>query len=157
MSQAPLSDCRPWCELRAHDRVIRYRCSGAGKTLLALAPDRESPFWGAVVAGLDGRFRVITPEAPAEGTDLTAWLASLLEGLGTSVVRVVAADRFHAPALAIAGNDPDQVASLVLVTDAPNPVERVSATVLSVAATESAEAAGARVREFLTEGVPATA
>ena len=157
MSQAPLSDCRPWCELRAHDRVIRYRCSGAGKTLLALASDRESPFWGAVVAGLDGRFRVITPEAPAEATDLTAWLASLLEGLGTSVVRVVAADRFHAPALAIARNDPDQVASLVLVADAPRPVEPVSVPVLAVHATESADAAGTRVREFLTEGVPATA
>ena len=116
-----------------------------------------SPFWAALVSGLDGRFRVIAQEAPPEETDLTAWLAALLEGLGTSVVRVIAGDRFHVPALEIAQDEPDQVACLVLVSEASAPAARPNVPVLVVDVTEPAETIGERVRDFLTRGAPATA
>jgi hypothetical protein len=153
----PLSiDSRPWCELRAHDRVIRYRCSGSGaeRSLLVLTPAEVSPYWAAVVAGLDGRFRVITPEAPPEATDLSAWLAALLEGLGTSVIRVVAGDRFHMPALEVANGEPDQVACVVLVSEsafaALEAAQDGRVPVLHVHANEPPSTVGERLMDFLT-------
>jgi hypothetical protein len=116
-----------------------------------------SPFWAALVAGLDGRFRVIAPEPPPEETDLAAWLASLLEGLGTSVIRVVAGDRFHTPALEIAHADPDQVAGLVLVAEQTPRVRVTSVPVLVVDGKEPADKLGERIRDFLTRGPAATA
>jgi hypothetical protein len=164
VNQPPQDDGRPWCELRAHDRIIRYRCSGAGRSLIVLGSD-GSPFWAVLMAGLDGRFRVILPEAPPEDAELGGWLASLLEGLGTSSIRVIAGDRFQLPAIAIAHEEPDQVSCVVLVSEAAGVVpvsEAAAATarmpVLVVSAQEPAASLADRVRDFLyREGAAATA
>jgi hypothetical protein len=150
----PSNDLGSWCELRAHDRIIRYRCSGAGRSVLVLGAPDVSPFWAVLLAGLDGRFRVIAPEAPPEDTDLAAWLASLLEGLGTSTVRVIAGDRFHAPALEISRSEPDQVPCMVLVTDSRPPFVDAHVPVLVLSPREPGEIVGARVRDFLLREGP---
>jgi hypothetical protein len=157
MNQPPPNDARPWCELRAHDRVIRYRCSGAGRSLLVLAPADASPYWAALVAGLDGRFRVITPEAPPEETDLSAWLASLLEGLGTSVIHVVAGDRFHVPALEVAQGGSDQVVCVVIVSRSASAVADAKVPVLLVDTNEPPQTVGERVLDFLSRSAVKTA
>ena len=158
MDHPPTNDRRSWCELRAHDRIIRYRCSGAGRSVLVLGAPDVSPFWAVLLAGLDGRFRVIAPETPPEDTDLAAWLASLLEGLGTSTVRVIAGDRFHAPTLEISRGEPDQVQCVVLVSEAGPPFVDAQVPVLVVAPREPGEIVGARVRDFLLrEGAGSTA
>jgi hypothetical protein len=147
-----LDDGRPWCELRAHDRIIRYRCSGAGRSVLVLASVEPSPFWTVLLAGLDGGFRVIAPEPPSEDADLSSWLASLLEGLGTSSIRLIVGDRFHTPALEIARDDPDQVACLMLVAETSQPQIALDARVPVVVVDASRPAADVAswVKDFLT-------
>ena len=159
MNTTSSDQSRPWCELRAHDRVIRYRCSGSGRSVLVLASEDASPFWALLLAGLDGGFRVIAPEAPPADTDVSGWLASLLEGLGTSSIRVVAGDRFHAPALEAAHDEPDQVACVVLVAE--EEVVAVEAPdakvpVLVAHARRPAEELALWVRDFLSARAGAT-
>ena len=116
----------------------------------------DSPFWAVLMAGLDGRFRVIAPEAPPDDADLTAWLASLLEGLGTSSIRVIAGDRFRAPAFELARKEPDQVPCVVLISGTAGvvPVSEAAAAVaripvLVVSAKEPVAGLASRVRDFL--------
>jgi hypothetical protein len=61
------------------------------------------------------------------------------------------------PALEIAQDQPDQVACLVLVSEASAPAARANVPVLVVDGTEPADTIGERVRDFLARGAPATA
>jgi hypothetical protein len=136
---SPPIDDRPWCELRAHGRIIRYRCAGACRSVLALASSGAGPFWAALLAGLDGRCRDIAPEPPPPDTDLHAWLAALLEGLGTSGIRVIAGDRFHAPALRVVHEDPDRLAAVIAVSEtSEDPVEAAARVRLRLSSEDAA-------------------
>ena len=105
-----------WAEVRAHDHVMRYRRSGAGRAVLLLcSADVPDPLWPGLTNALAGHLRLIVPELPANGGDVAAWLAEFLEGLGTSGVAIVAADQFCIPALELALLDAGQVARVVLV------------------------------------------
>ena len=106
-----------WAEVRAHDRVIRYRRSGVGRAVLLLlrAPDDSEPLWPELLDGLDRSFRLIVPEAPSAGADVASWLADFLEGLGVSSVRILAFDPFCIPALELALLEADQIDRIVLV------------------------------------------
>jgi len=115
-----------WAEVRAHDHVMRYRRSGAGRVVLVLHADGDDgaadSLWPELAAALAERFRLIVPEAPADGADVadvSAWLGDFLEGLGAAGVALVAADRLCIPALELALLDADQIARVVLVPGGP--------------------------------------
>ena len=114
-SQAPATDT--WAEVRARDRVTRYRRSGAGRAVLLLDSAHGSSLWPELLHVLGANFRLIVPEVPSDCTNNEAWLAGFLEGLGTMPVAVVAASDFCVPALDLVLRDVDQVARLVLVPD----------------------------------------
>ena len=110
-----------WSEVRASDQVIRYRRTGAGRTVLVLRsvqPDGgdATPF-PALLEALGARFRLLMPELPAGGTNLAARLALFLDGLGMADLAVLAFDDLCLPALELALLGRDQVARLALVTD----------------------------------------
>jgi hypothetical protein len=103
-------------EVRAHNRVIRYRRTGVGRAVLLLhCPDYSEPLWPELIEALGAGFRLIVPDLPAPHADVVGWLGDFLEGLGMSSVRILAADRFCMPALELTLLDPDQVARVVLV------------------------------------------
>jgi hypothetical protein len=66
---------------------------------------------------------LIIPEPPAATSDIPAWLAGFLEGLGTSTVRILAAGDYGIPALELALMGSDQVARIVLIADGPETPE----------------------------------
>jgi hypothetical protein len=109
-----------WAEVRANDRVMRYRRTGTGRAIvLLLLPTHMKAPWPELIESLGSRFRVIFPEPPAGDTDITDWLADFLEGLGMSNVGIVAAERFCIPTLELTLLGLDQVARVVLVPHGP--------------------------------------
>ena len=142
-----------WAEVRAHDHVMRYRRSGAGRVVLVLHADGDDgaadSLWPELAAALAERFRLIVPEAPADGADVSAWLGDFLEGLGVSGVALVAADRLCIPALELALLDTDQIARVVLV-----PGGRGTETVLDGALATSARQASLPLL-IVRRGMPA--
>jgi len=107
-----------WAEVRAHDHVMRYRRSGAGRAVLVLAPAASmEPLWPELGGALSARFRVLVPDVPppAAGDDVAAWLGDFLEGLGIAGVALVAAEPFCLPALELVLLDAERVGRLVLV------------------------------------------
>lgn len=110
---------KDWAEVRANDRVIRYRRTGMGRAIVVLLPGDAEPPWPELIDALGSSFRVILPEPPAADTDIADWLADFLEGLGISNVRIVAADRFCIPILELTLLGLDQVARVALVPRGP--------------------------------------
>lgn len=107
----------PWAEVRARDRVMRYRRSGAGPTLLLLgAESGPTPLDAGLVDELGVRFRCIVPDVP-NGPSGVAWLAEFLEGLGCSDVVILAANHMCIPAIELAFRDADQIKRMVLIPD----------------------------------------
>ena len=103
-------------EVRAHDQVMRYRRAGAGRPLVVLrGVDDTDALWPELDAELVSRFRVVTPELPAECEDVAAWVADFLEGLGLDRVAVLAAEPCCLSALELALLHAGQVERLVLV------------------------------------------
>ena len=107
-----------WAEVRAHDRVMRYRRTGVGRTVLVLRSiDDTDPLFPELLEELSAGVRLIVPEPPAADVDVASWLADFLEGLGVSNVRILAVDRFCIPALDLAILQTGQITRLVLVPD----------------------------------------
>src|ERR1700749_3991293 len=103
-----IATSEPWAEVRSSDRVMRYRRSGAGSTLLLLGADAgPSPISTDLVAALGERFRVIVPDVPVDA-NLTAWIAEFLEGLGTCQVAILAANHLCMPTIELAFRGIDQ-------------------------------------------------
>src|SRR3954454_17703336 len=98
-----------WAEVRAHDQVMRYRRSGAGRALLLLrTTDRSDFLWPELLDALASHFRLIVPELP-EGTDGAPWLTDFLEGIGMPRMGILAAEELCLPAIALARHDTEQV------------------------------------------------
>ena len=123
MPKRPLSDfarSESWAEVRAHDTVMRYLRTGAGRAVLVLrSPDDADPLWPGLIETLRRSYRLIVPEPPAADADVSGWIGGFLEGLGTATVRILAADRFCIPALELALLESDQITRMVLVTEGP--------------------------------------
>lgn len=120
MSNTPattLAASEPWAEVRASDRVMRYRRCGTGSTLLLIAPETDaSPITTELIAALGARFRVIVPELPGDA-DIASWIAEFLEGLGTCDVAILAADHLCMSAIELAFRGVEQIRRLVLMPD----------------------------------------
>lgn len=97
--------------------MIRYRRFGAGQPVLLLQASARLTPLSEVAECLGADYRVIAPDLPANAADITARLASFLEGVGVSGLRVVAVGDFCLPALEMVLSAPDQVARLILVPD----------------------------------------
>lgn len=114
---ASVSTLDSWAEVRARDRVTRYRRSGAGRAVLVLDTANGSSLWPELMHVLGSNFRLIVPEAPTGNANCEAWLAEFLEGLGTASVSLIAASDFCVPALDLVLRDVDQISQLILVPD----------------------------------------
>jgi hypothetical protein len=117
----PMAASETWAEVRAHDRVTRYRRSGAGRAVVVLLAADCAPLWPGLGRTLAPRCRVITPEPPPAGADVVAWLGEFLEGLGVSDVGLVAAGDLCVPAFELTFGNVDQITRLVLVPDGDGP------------------------------------
>jgi pimeloyl-ACP methyl ester carboxylesterase len=103
-------------EVRAHDQVMRYRRTGAGRPVVLLrAASGPDSIWPELDAELAARFRVFTPELPVDCDDVAAWVKGFLEGVGLDRVLLVAADPCCLSALELALIGADQIERLVLV------------------------------------------
>ena len=165
----PSSSPDAWAEVRAHDRVTRYRRSGAGRPVLVLhSPDDPNPLWPELLETLGAGYRVIMPEPPSAGADVTAWLAGFLEGLGTTSVRIVAADGFCMAALELALLEAVGITRMVLVANGPaapeaprgfarSAIGRASVPLLVVRRGQPAHEGVALIGDFLRQEMSAPA
>jgi hypothetical protein len=101
-------------EVRAHDQVMRYHRSGAGRPLVVLRGSADA-LWPELDAHLVTRFRVVTPVLSADCGDLAAWVGGFLEGVGLDRVTLLAAEPCCLAALELALLDAYRVERLVLV------------------------------------------
>ena len=109
-------DLEGWAEVRAHDRVVRYRRSGSGPVVLLLQPDSPTtPLWPELLEAIATGSRLIVPEPPATESDAEPWLSALLEGLGTRHTTIVAAGGFCIAALERALLSPEQIDRVIMV------------------------------------------
>ena len=138
VSPAALS-LHPWSEVRANDRVMRYRRSGTGAAVLLVAPcDGGDALWADLPAYLSSRFRLIVPEIQScPRPDESVVLQCFLEGLGTPRVAIVAANELCMPSLELALRNPDQVSHLVLVSGGESDGSTVDGTLMTSAPLES--------------------
>lgn len=103
-------------EVRANEQVMRYRRAGTGPSLVVLrVTGDEDALWPELDAELVSRFRVVTPELPADCKDVAAWVADFLEGLGLDRVVVLAAESCCLSALELALFNAALVDRLILV------------------------------------------
>ena len=103
-------------EVRAHDQVMRYHRAGAGRPMVVLRRAGEADaLWPELDAELVSRYRVFTPELPADCADVAAWVGDFLEGLGLDRVVVVSAESCCLSALELALFNVSVVERLVLV------------------------------------------
>lgn len=103
-------------EVRAHDHVMRYHRAGAGRPVVVLCgADDADALWAELDAELVARYRVVTPELPADCEDVAAWVADFLEGVGLDRVIVLATESCCLSALELALFNASFVERLVLV------------------------------------------
>ena len=161
----PQSDS--WAEVRAHDRVVRYRRIGTGRPVLALYSPGD-PLWPELLQTLGAGYRLIVPQPPGAGADITPWLAGFLEGLGLSSVRILAADSFSIPALELALLDTAGISRMVLLAEGPaapdaprgflrSAVGRTSVPLLLVRRAQPAGGMIALITDFLRQEMSAPA
>ena len=162
LPEAPISS-DPWAEVRANDRVTRYRRIGTGRPVLVLhSGDDGSELWPGLLETLGGSYRLIVPEAPPADADVAGWVADFLEGLGTTSVRIVASGRFALPSLELTLIEAVAVPRLVLIADGPATSEtprgflrsthgRASASVLIVRRDQGPAEGVAAIADFLRQ------
>ncbi len=159
----------PWAEVRAHDRVMRYRRSGTGRPVLILhSPDDPQQLWPELLEALGAGYRLIVPEPPSADEDVATWIAGFLEGLGTTGVRIVAAAQFSIPALELALLEAVGITRMVLVANGPptldprrgflrSAIGRASVPLLVVRRAQPADEGVALITDFLRQEMSAPA
>lgn len=103
-------------EVRAGDRVMRYRRIGSGRPVVLVGGTTAADsLWPELADALADHFRVIVPESPSCGADFACWLSDFVEGLGMSEVGLVASDAFCASAIDLVRRDADRIGRVVVV------------------------------------------
>lgn len=121
MSNAPTvtrpPDLEGWAEVRAHDRVVRYRRSGSGPAVLLLQPASAAiaPLWPELLDMITSGTRLVVPEPPTDELEVEDWLSALLEGLGMRNTTIVATEGFCIAALERTLLSPEQIARVIIV------------------------------------------
>lgn len=105
-------------EVRAHDRVVRYRRAGTvGPVLLLLASDSTTDLWPELPRLLADHFRLMIPDLGVQSDGAAASLRCLLDGLGGVGVPVIAAGKYCDAALELALEGNESVGRMVLVPE----------------------------------------
>jgi hypothetical protein len=113
----PLASPETTAEVRAHERVVRYRRSGTtGPALVLVAADHGTELWPDFSRLLAERYRVISPDLP-DPADAAKSLRSLLEGLGCIAVPLIAAGRYCDAALELVLERHESVGRVLLVPE----------------------------------------
>jgi hypothetical protein len=95
------------------DTIVEYSRSGSGRPIVLLGfPSRSS-----LRTGLSERFKLVVPES-APTPDFSGWLRSFLDGLGLTLVDLVA-DGFAVPVMKFAQLEPERVNRVVLMSVSP--------------------------------------
>lgn len=105
--------------VRVGEHETAYRTAGAGRPILLLhAPRGADAVLEVLIELLDGRRRIIHPESPPPAPQaVSAWLRSLLDGLGLAPVGIVAHGELGLAALTFALLEPERVDRIALVQD----------------------------------------
>lgn len=116
----PVAPPSTWGEVHAHQRVMRYRHSGAGPAVVLLGAEdagHAGDLWPELPGLLQAHFRVVIPLLPDAIGDVARSLECLLDGVGATGIGVVAGGPYLAPAMEVALGGSDHVSRLVLVGD----------------------------------------
>lgn len=136
-----------------------YVCSGAGRPVLVLRQAEAHPVWSQLISAIAPRFRVITPEVPANQPEFDRWLRHFLDGLGHAEVRILADQTLAAPAIGFAILDPDRVERLAVISPTgpaiPGSIVEGGHPILFLRDDRPAAEIVATVTRFLAEGDPA--
>jgi hypothetical protein len=98
--------------------VTRYLRRGVGRPVVVLATSGDSDaLWPELLDAIAARHRLILPEVPACEAGFSSWLRGFLEGVGLSVVTLIATGQCCLPAVELALLDTERLERLVLVPD----------------------------------------
>jgi hypothetical protein len=108
----------PRCRVVAAGTVTTYEVVGRGQVVLVLTDDSRAR--ERLLTRLSSTNRVVAPDHMAlpVGVDAELWLASFVEALGLSQVRIIADVVYETAARSLTLTDPDRVESLVALRDA---------------------------------------
>jgi hypothetical protein len=107
-----------WGEVHAHERIMRYRHSGAGPAVLLLGADvqgHSGDLWPELPALLQSHFRVVIPQLPSDIDEVARSLECLLDGVGATGIGLIAGGPYCQPAMDLATGGGEFVKRLVLV------------------------------------------
>lgn len=126
-SMSPPRVANATAEVRAHDRVVRYRRAGhAGPSLLLLVADSSADLWPEFPRLLAERFRLVIPDLPVDAAEAARSFRSLLDGLGCASVDVIAAGGHCEAALELALEKHEGVGRVVLVPEVVDDAENTT-------------------------------
>jgi hypothetical protein len=109
----------PCAEVRVGEHVMRYVRRGSGPSVVVAGADSQaSPVWAPLVEQLVESHRVVVPEPPPEGTDVSSWLRGFIEGIGLTSIVLIAGGVASAASLELATTDDFTVRRLVLLPTA---------------------------------------
>ena len=111
----------PCAEVRVGEHVTRYVRRGSGPSVVVIGADAEAnPLWTPLVEQLTAAHRVVVPQAPPSGTDVSGWLRGFIEGIGLSSIVLIAGSTASSAALDLAITDDFTVRRLVLLPSGEN-------------------------------------
>ena len=106
----------PCAEVRVGEHVTRYVRRGSGPSVVVVGADsRASPVWAPLVEQLVESHRVVVPQPPPEGADVSSWLRGFIEGIGLTSIVLIAGGVASAASLDLAATDDFTVRRLVLL------------------------------------------
>jgi hypothetical protein len=109
----------PCAEVRVGEHVTRYVRRGTGPSVVVVGADAQaSPVWSPLVEQLVGSHRVVVPQQPPEGADISVWLRGFIEGIGLTAIVLIAGGAATAASLDLTASDDFTVRRLVVLPTA---------------------------------------
>ena len=106
----------PCAEVRVGDHAIRYVRRGSGQPVVVFGVDAgRNPMWGSLLEQLARSHRLVIPQMPPIGVDVTGWLRGFIEGIGLAPIVLLAGGPSAAAAVELAAMDDFTVRKLILV------------------------------------------
>lgn len=106
----------PCAEVRVGEHVTRYVRRGTGPSVVVVGADAQaSPVWSPLVEQLVGSHRVVVPQQPPDGADVSTWLRSFIEGIGLTAIALIAGGAATAASLELTASDDFTVRRLVVL------------------------------------------
>jgi hypothetical protein len=125
-STTPLGPC---AEVRVGEHVTRYVRRGSGPSVVVVGANvQATPALAPLVERLAASHRVVVPQPPPAGVDVSIWLRGFIEGIGLSSIVLIAGGDASAAAVDLATTDDFTVRCLILLPThsngaGPSPVD----------------------------------